>query len=125
MQEIEYYDPESDYSIFYMNGNWYIDESSDQWTNTCKSYRLNGFYHRLDGPAIEFADGYKLWYFNDKLHREDGPAVEHINGEKSWWVNGYLHRLDGPAIEHADGEKQWYLKGVRLTEEEFLERCKK
>ena len=27
--------------------------------------------HRLDGPALEFADGYKAWYQNGKLHRLD------------------------------------------------------
>lgn len=29
-----------------------------------------------NGPAIEHADGAKLWYQNDRLYRADGPAVE-------------------------------------------------
>ena len=45
-------------------------------------------YHREDGPAIEFANGYKAWYLNDNLHREDGPAYEGANGDKSWYLNG-------------------------------------
>ncbi len=44
--------------------------------------------HRLDGPAMEFADGTKQWYQNDLLHRLDGPAIERPNGYKAWWVNG-------------------------------------
>jgi hypothetical protein len=34
------------------------------------------------------ADGSKFWYLKDKLHREDGPAIEWANGYKSWYLNG-------------------------------------
>jgi hypothetical protein len=44
-------------------------------------------HHREDGPAIEYADGGKVWYVNDKCHREDGPAVEYANGYKAWYIN--------------------------------------
>ena len=44
--------------------------------------------HREDGPAIEYADGGKDWYFNGKLHRIDGPAVEIVNGTAPLTVNG-------------------------------------
>ena len=43
--------------------------------------------HRLDGPAIEWADGTKIWYINNQMHREDGPAVEWADGTKEWWLN--------------------------------------
>ena len=59
-----------------------------------KKWRLNGLYHREDGPAIEWADGIKYWYLKDKLHRIDGPAVEWANGHKDWYVNG------APVTEH-------------------------
>ena len=51
-------------------------------------------------------------YLNSKckLHREDGPAVEWSDGSKEWWFNGKLHREDGPAIEDNNGNKTWYLK---------------
>ena len=32
----------------------------------------------------------KYWYQNDKLHREDGPAVEYANGSRIWYINGKL-----------------------------------
>ena len=33
------------------------------------------------------ADGNKYWFLNGKLHRVDGPAVEYVNGTKVWWLN--------------------------------------
>jgi hypothetical protein len=44
--------------------------------------------HRLDGPAIELADGSKLWCVDGKRHRLDGPAVDWSNGDKLWYVDG-------------------------------------
>jgi hypothetical protein len=64
--------------------------------------------HRIDGPAIERADGDKEYWQNDKLHRTDGPAIEKANGDKFWFLNGGRHRIDGPAIERATGDKFWY-----------------
>lgn len=26
-----------------------------------------------------------------KLHREDGPAIEYANGDKLWWLNDILY----------------------------------
>ena len=76
-------------------------------------------YHREDGPAIEYADGGKIWYRNGKCHREDGPACEYSDGDKSWWSNGERHREDGPAVEYSDGDKEWFINGKELTEAEF------
>ena len=72
--------------------------------------------HRLDGPAIEHAGGYKVWWVNGKVHRLDGPAVEYTDGSKAWWVDGKRHRLDGPAYEYADGHKSWWVDGVFIIE---------
>ena len=65
--------------------------------------------------------GSKSWWLNGERHRVDGPAVELANGFKYWCLNGERHRVDGPAIEYADGSKSWWLNGERLTEEEFNE----
>lgn len=96
-----------------------------------------GQLHRLDGPAVEKANGTKSWYVNGKLHREDGPAIEWAGGSKEWWLNGVRqpdqypptcnvdqygnkrwknikgehHREDGPAIEWANGDKEWWIYG--------------
>ena len=55
-----------------------------------------------------------------QLHRLDGPAVEWADGSKAWWQNSRRHRLDGPAREWADGTNEWWQNGVKMTEEEFL-----
>jgi hypothetical protein len=82
-------------------------------------------FHREDGPAIEYADGYKSWYLNGNLHCEDGPAIEWSSGGKSWYLNGNLHREDGPAVEYADGDKEWWLEGREYTEENFKKKTAK
>ena len=50
-----------------------------------------GLYHREDGPAFIWPDGYKEWWINGKSHREDGPAVIWSNGDKEWWINGQYY----------------------------------
>lgn len=57
--------------------------------------KAKNILHRLDGPAIEYDDGIKVWYVNGKRHREDGPAVEYADGDRSWYVNGvFIMRVD-------------------------------
>lgn len=35
---------------------------------------------------------YSIHYINcDKHHREDGPAIEFPNKQKQWWYNGFLY----------------------------------
>ena len=70
--------------------------------------------HRVDGPAVEYANGSKYWYLNGKRHRVDGPAIEWANGYKYWYLNGECHRVDGPAIEHNNGDKYWYLNDKKI-----------
>ena len=78
--------------------------------------------HRIDGPAVEWANGNKSYWVNGKRHRIDGPAIEWADGGKQYWVDGKLHRLDGPAVEYANGHKSYWVDGKKLTEEEFLAR---
>jgi len=61
-------------------------------------------------------DGTKIWRLNGKWHREDGPAVEYADGSKAWWLHDMRHREDGPAVEHADGYKSWYLNNSRYED---------
>ena len=59
-----------------------IDKNGD------KRCKLNGVYHREDGPAVIGVSGFKEWYIHGKRHRLDGPAVEFADGRKFWCVNG-------------------------------------
>jgi hypothetical protein len=52
-----------------------------------KKFYEKGKLHRVDGPAIELADGTTLWFLNGKLHREDGAAIEWAGGAKEWWID--------------------------------------
>jgi hypothetical protein len=99
-----------------------LDGPAIEWADGSREWYRDDKLHRLDGPAIEWADGTRLWYRDDKRHRLDGPACEWANGTRSWWVDGKLHRLDGPAYEHADGTRWWYIESEKLTEQEFLAR---
>lgn len=78
---------------------------------------------------IEIDEYGNKFYHKDKamtiFHREDGPAIEYANGTKVWCFNGKVHREDGPAAIYSDGYKQWYLNGERLSEEEFNEKTSK
>jgi hypothetical protein len=94
-----------------------VDDNSTTW-------RLNGQRHRVDGPAVESANGHKMWYHHGQQHREDGPAVEYVNGNKEWYINDRLHRKDGPAIEWADGNKDWYINGKKVTEGKVMKPVK-
>jgi hypothetical protein len=70
-------------------------------------------------------NGTTHWYnANNEFHRIDGPAIEYANGTKSWWKNNKLHRLDGPAVEYSDGYKEWYIEDIKYTEEEFQAKIK-
>ena len=75
--------------------------------------------HRDEGPAVEYADGTKLWYQNGQLQRTDGPAIINRRRDKYWYQYNRLHRIDGPAVELPSGGKEWWINGVILTEAEF------
>ena len=95
-----------------------IDDNGDVYWYKHNTKQL----HRIDGPAVEDANGDKCWYQNGQRHRIDGPAVERANGDCYWYQNGKRHRIDGPAIEWANGAKYWYIEGKNLSEKEFLQR---
>ena len=41
---------------------------------------------RMSQPKMYVdANGTKYWSLNDKFHREDGPAVEYVDGTKRWF----------------------------------------
>ncbi len=65
--------------------------------------------------------GKNTFYYNEQsvYHREDGPAIEYANGYKSWIVNGIYHRLDGPALHHNNVGK-YYIMGKQHSYEDWL-----
>lgn len=96
-----------------------LDGPAIEGANGYKAWYVEGKCHRLDGPAVEYTNGHKEWWVEGKFHRLDGPAIEYADGDKVWCVEGKRHRLDGPAVEYADGYKSWYVEGKLMTEEQF------
>ncbi len=89
-------------------------EGNKYWKNK------DGKLHRLDGPAVEWLNGYKAWYENGVLHRLDGPAIIGKYGEKKWYRNGGLHRLDGPAVVFNNGYKEWWKNGCYFENKDIF-----
>ena len=70
-------------------------------------------YYYKDGTTSSKYDGSKV------IHRIDGPAIEYANGDRFWLVDGKRHRVDGPAVEWVDGRGSWYVEYKYYTEENF------
>lgn len=86
-------------------------------------HRVNGEYHRLDGPAVYSPEtGEEHWYYHGELHRMGGPATTASDGSRYYYQFGKRHRLDGPAVMLADGLTKWYFKDRLITNPEtFVE----
>jgi len=124
MQEEQYIRIDRDGNKFYYKNKTMtilhrLDGPAVEYAHGYKAWFVDGKRHRLDGPAIEYANVDKEWYVDGRLNRLDGPAVEDAYGHKEWWVNGKQHRLDGPAFEYANGYKAWWVDGKLLSEEAF------
>jgi hypothetical protein len=86
-----------------------------------REYFMNSTAQRVVGldrlrrnPPSIFAKGSKLWYQYGKLHRINGPAIEYANSTLEWYQNGKLHNEYGPAIIRANGISEWFIKGDRV-----------
>lgn len=102
------------------DGVWNYYHSDHRWES-----KLNGRLHNSLGPALIQLTKHdtiylRAWAVNDQYHRLDGPAIEYADGAKKWYVNGQLHRLDGPAVEFDDGMKMWFIDGVEYHASVFL-----
>lgn len=69
----------------------------------------------MEQPTLTVtSDGTKGWRVDGQYHREDGPAVIEPSGAWFWYKNGVLHRTDGPAAVYADGIEEWWIGGVQV-----------
>ncbi len=55
-----------------------------------KHKKANWLYneHRLSNGSFIDKYGNVVYIKNRKFHREDGPAIEFANGYKGWWIDG-------------------------------------
>ena len=99
------------------------DNKKQNERNGETTYYLNGFPHRTDGPAVEYANGSYEYLIEGQFHREGGPAIDYIGDFQSYYINGKLHRTDGPAIYSlkTDENNEFWVDGhqihVKITEE--------
>ena len=79
----------------------------------------------MDTQYIKIDHEGNKFYYSDRAmvirHKLNGPAVEWADGDKEWSVNGTLHRGDGPAIMSALNGNKWFLNGREVTEEEHAQ----
>ncbi len=76
----------------------------------------NGELHNDNGPAVLTEDE-ESWVVDGFLHRVDGPAQTFKRSKACVWaIYGILHRDNGPAIEN-NGNNAWYIYGKQVTEE--------
>lgn len=74
----------------YMSGAefWYANEAD----------AAAQLYHRIDGPAVVYDNGDKSWWVNGWRHRDDGPAIE-WSDRIEYWINGkHIPQLNGKKI---------------------------
>lgn len=69
------------------------------------------------------ADGTRRYYNQlGALHRVNGPAVEYADGSNYWLQHGLLHRICGPAVTREDGSVGFYIFGQRYDNSEYFRR---
>jgi hypothetical protein len=108
----------------YQNGKLHRENGpAKEFVNGRKEWWWNGKLHRVDGPAIETADNsYQAWHYHGLLHRDGQPAIiertDNENGEfkEQWWHWGQLHREDGPAYIDEEDCKEFWLYDVAVPE---------
>jgi hypothetical protein len=55
-----------------------------------KTIKVNNYFNvpiKFTGIA-DFDSGTLVWFLDGRRHRVDGPAVEYADGIKVWWLNG-------------------------------------
>lgn len=63
-----------------------MNDEPECYTNKnagCKEWRLNGRLYRLDGPALEYADGGNYWFIHDRSIRH--TSLELSIGQSIPW----------------------------------------
>lgn len=85
----------------------------------------------FDLPAVEYADGTRIWYkenpkrgegFGQRSeiqHRVGGASAIYANGVEHWMQNGVFHRDDGEPAFVSKTILKWYVNG-KFQKIEFI-----
>jgi len=74
-----------------------------------------GQHHRLDGPAVEYSYGTKIWYINGNAHRNIDPCLEWSDGGKRWFFKDDCHRVGGCSLYDF-----WFIHSKKYTKQEYF-----
>jgi hypothetical protein len=88
-----------------MNNQPILEIDEDGTVRWC--WYLNGYLHRVDGPAVICPNNYKKWCLYGQLHREDGPAIEYEGGYKEWWLNDEIFSRKEEWFKRLTPEQQY------------------
>lgn len=94
----------------------YIDSDGQVLKLNYNKYMKKEQYIDSDGQVLDFRiyDSGNKYYHDSKnqYHRLDGPAIEYPNGY-CWVKNGIKHRIGGPAY-FQDIYYVWFVYGKRV-----------
>jgi len=65
--------------------------------------------HNEGEPFVEYKDGDKFWRQYSERHRLDGPAIEYANGYKSYYIHG-MNYSEEEYWNHPKVKEYIYLK---------------
>lgn len=58
-----------------------------------KSYAVNEITLVIENESGQ-SSGSRFWFNYKSLHRKDGPAIEWNNGSREWYYNGHYKRQE-------------------------------
>ena len=56
-----------------------------------KKYKI--IENNIEYTIKVYTNGNKYWYLNGRLHREGGPAIEYANGTKKWFYQDIEYKV--------------------------------
>ena len=98
------------------------EEEEDREVTSMKTYHMSSSSadsKKITGFVITKI-GTKIWCLNGKMHREDGPACEWADGYKAWFLNG--KQLTEPQWK-AQTQKHTIVidgKEIKISHESFI-----
>jgi len=66
----------------------YFSEEDDK--KLCEKLEEIEFFQQENAITIQYNNGNVRWLCNGKSHKIDGPAIENADGSKEWWVDGEM-----------------------------------
>jgi hypothetical protein len=84
-------------------------------------YYLGDLHHNPEGPAVIAYDGlHKEYWYKGMRHRIEGPAIQYADGDYEYFEQGRRHNLKGPA-KCIDGVVEYWIDGRQyLSEDEYI-----